>query len=379
MTAPDLAPNALAEPLRALSVWASGHCGYGHHVRTEVMRGALSAILRRLVYFGLEDGFTRYHSRELLMYLGLATGTFSSYLARIVLARAIVEDEREVIGAFASSHAADDLLAWFAAYDHADAERAGALLAGLVEPEERATARLVVARRQPQLAEAQWLWQVPAEVPQVAIALCAQFLTRRPDLVHAVHAWLIEHRTALFCIEPDDLLAPLVMASAEHPQVTLLPFADMYGEQTVCASAEWHLEHHEPAAALELAGRVRPLSRHADHAHVIRGLALIALQRSEDAVEALAAIDDADCADLLAVALAAVAPARIDDDAVAAIAGRCRADQPERFVACLKVLLGRRELAIARRLAAQRQGDFAHPHAQAVITAILAPGAAMSA
>lgn len=380
MTAPDPAASAdHPDAQRDLRVWSNEHAGYGQRVRTEIMRGALSAILRRSVIFGMEEGFGRYRSRELLLFQGLSTGTFTDYLARTALARAIAEDERAVIGAFAASHAADDLLAWFAAFDRADPERALALLAGVSEPEERATARLVVARRHAQLAEAAWLWQVPAETPQVAIALCAVLLARRPDLVHAVHAWLIEHRTALFITEPDELLAPLVLASAEHPQVTLQPFAGMYGEQTVCAAAEWHLEHAEPQAALDLATRVRPLSRHADQAQVVRGLALIALRRSDEAGEALAAIDDPECADLLALRLAEVAPARVGDATVAAIAGRCRADQPERFVACLKVLLGRRELTAARTIAAQRQGDFTHPQAQAVIAAILAPGTAKSA
>ena len=380
MTAPETPVASAREAAQQeLRVWSNEHAGYGQRVRTEIMRGALSAILRRSVIFGMEDGFGRYRSRELLLFQGLSTGTFTDYLGRTALARAIAEDERAVIDAFAASHAADDLVAWFAAYDHSDPERALALLAGVSEPEERATARLVVARRHAQLAEAAWLWQVPAEIPQVAIALCAVFLARRPDLVHAVHAWLIEHRTALFCVEPDELLAPLVLASAEHPQVTLQPFAEMYGEQTVCAAAEWHLEHAEPQAALDLAARVRPLSRWADQAQVVRGLALIALRRSDEAGEALATIDDPACADLLALRLAEVAPARVGDAAVAAIAARCRADQPERFVACLKVLLGRRELTTARTLAAQRQGDFTHPQAQAVIAAILAPGAAKSA
>ena len=74
---------------------------------------------------------------------------------------------------------------------------------------------------------------------------------------------------------PDHLLAPLVARSPESPQITLAAFEGFYDEATVVAAAEWHLEHHQPAEAIELALRVRPLSKDFDRALLIKALSEI--------------------------------------------------------------------------------------------------------
>ena len=81
-----------------------------------------------------------------------------------------------------------------------------------------------------------------------------------------------------------------------------------------------------------------------------------------DARHARAAIHERDSADHADLALAQADPGQLDPAAIAAIAGRARADQPERFAACLRLLLARRQLVAARQVGAEGAARFAgHP------------------
>ncbi len=357
--AAEPAADPYAEPTR----WAIAHAPYGDPVRAEACRMAQSAVLRRWVLFGVEDGLNAQTARELLQMLGFLTSGGRDAIARFAAARAMLEDDRECLAALAEVCAGQ--LAWFAEWDACTAAEAAERLGGSwTDAEALAMARLISLRRHPQLFAIAWLDEVPAGVPRLAGAMAQAAAERRGDLAGEIAVWLAAHLPALMAQDPDLILAPLARASARPPQELLAPFAGIYGDASVLAAAEWHLEHGQADAARTLARRLRPQGPLADRARLLCVLAGCALGGAElaDARHARAAIHEHDPADHADLALAQADPGQLDPAAIAAIAGRARADQPERFAACLRLLLARRQLVAARQVGAEGAARFAgHP------------------
>jgi hypothetical protein len=151
-------------------------------------------------------------------------------------------------------------------------------------------------------------------------------------------------------------------------------FSGYYGDETLMAAAEWHLEHGQPAAALELAERLGRFSRLRHQARLIAGIALADLGRVSDAIARGVALIGTDQADVLTLHLASREAGDVPNATLAAIMDRCAVDQPERFFAALRCLLARKDLAAARAACQRRRGDFAgHPQLGPMIAAVVGP------
>ncbi len=372
---PALNPDGLTPGMLALRVWANTQSPAGHPVRDELMRGALSASIRRLVTFGVEPGLQRYEARHLLQFQSMCSGEFAGYLARIACTRAIVEDSRDLLALLSESGLVADQLAWFDRFETAGATRVLELLKETDPEEERHVARLVVARRHPQLAEAAWLWEIPETLALVGGALALVLIRARSDLLHLVADWLVSHPDALASADPDDLLTPLVLASDSPPQQILARFEGWYGERTVLAAAEWHLEHGQPGEALQLAARTRGLSPLVDRARLIAALASIELGELVQATELHHALAGTSDADLVAIRLAERDPTAITTAELVAIIDRSVPNRPATFLAGLKLLLGRHDLAAVRAVALRHARAMEpHPALAQLIGTIIAGG-----
>lgn len=359
MSTPE-AKNVMAEGQRVLRTWIDGRSSQGHPVRDEFARVCLSAVLRRLAFFGNEDALQRYPSRDLLQFQTMCSGGLAVLLARISATRAVVDADHEALSVIAQSGYADAMIGWYAEIERMDATQAAQHLAGIAgRDEELASARLVVARRHPQLIAADWVWDVPSRLPMIGYALSLAVLRSRPDLFTSTGEWLARNREALFSGEPDDLLAPLVAGSAQRPGTTLAPFEGFYGEPTILAAAEWHLEHGEPQAAVELCDRIRVLSAQWDQARQLESAARVELGDLDGARTAARAIDDPLVADGAHLRIAAADPKHLGPAELEALLGRCPATRPETFFAGLQLLLKRGGLAQARALCARRATEFA--------------------
>ena len=349
--------------------------GTGSPVRDEGYLQALSATVFRLDRYGIEETCAHYSARDLANMSLVVTGNVVSYLLRTAYTRALVDDDGELLDQLATLEQVETIRGWLA--DRLLADRDGLARMCATPPvaaadadrrevafanEELAVTRLVALRRFPDLFQPAWLWSVPLELPTIAHAMAAEVLLLRPEHCGSVGQYLARHREALLCREPDAVLAPLVQIAGEHPQTVLAPFEGIYGERTVVAAAEWHLEHDEPKAALELASGLRPLSVHAGRAALVAMLAALALGQREDARHFRSLIDDPADAALATVHLAERGADEVSDAELGAVLRQTPTTRPELFYRGLMCLLGRRRLVEARALAHARGVDFAdHP------------------
>jgi hypothetical protein len=356
--------------LAELRRWIMDDGVFGHPVRTEAARLSLSAVVRRLALFGMEASFAGYSPRELLQLAVMVEGEPAAWFARTGLSRAYVVGDDEVVAAARRTGFAPELHAWHDERRHADPARAAELLASTyTDPEALHATRLAIARSRPELIEAGWLWEVPDRVAIIGhhLARCA---ARRPDLGLAVAECCARRRDLLMADDPDGILVPLVEAASVPPQTLLRPFAGLYGEASVVAAARWHLERGEPAPAIELVGRIRELAPEADHARLVAVLAELDRGAVDRALAVRGMIVDPDLLDQADLAIAARGAAAVGDDAVAALAARCGADRPERFLAALRLLLDRRRLDLARTLARDGARFAGHPVLAQVFAAL---------
>ena len=363
---PAQAPVQASDGLRRLRSWITAQglqsIDPGQAIRDEFQRTALSATVRRLFFFGVESSLTRYSARELLQFQLIISGDFSVYFARITWSRAVVEDDGPVLQALADSGMVDEQVAWTTDLP--------ATADGL-QGEELHVWRLLQCRRDPRAFQVDWLWAIPESLPRVGAALVLTVLPQRPDCAQSIGQWLQRRPDALASVETDDLLAVLVAVSAEHPQTTLAPFAGWYADRTVAAAAEWHLEHGEPGAAIELCRSIRPFGPCLDQARLIAGIASCDVGDLDQAHDLWKALPPGVPADALCLRLAAVRPSVITDEGVEALARRVPGDRPQTFFAAVKLLIERRCLATARAVCDARAGEFSdQPEIQALIAAV---------
>jgi hypothetical protein len=363
-------------PLDALRVWILKHCDYGHPIRNEVARAAMSATIRRTVLFGIESGLRQYSARELLQLQLMIQGEVAENMARIAFLHAVTEADVEVIQAYDQCGCFPDLLTWLQQRQNAEAQQAATLCEQDDEPERQQLTRLVCCRRYPMLLQAGWFDPKRDVHPMLLAELARLAAQRRPDL-HSTVVNLLHHRMdVLMAREPDDLLEPLVQQASIPPQDVLAPFTGCYGDRCLAAAAEWHLQHDNKDAVLEICGRIRPLSPEADQARCLAGHALLSAGRIADAKGLRGGIVAHSYGDALDIRIAQLDPEWLVVPTLQHIAGRCRPEQPERFVACLRLLLAKRALEPARTLANERQLDYQDdPAAKAIINTILTLGA----
>ncbi len=347
--------------LNHLRRWAFKETGFGHPVRTEAGRVALSALLRRFHTFGLETSIESMSAEDLVQAVALTGGAFSTQLARVTLSRAFVENNERLIAAYGEAKVEPEMIAWFVDRDQAGPARARELIDSIyVDREELHVTRLYICRRHPDLIEPSWWLEIPADLRLVAHYL-ARIAARRSDLCLPLANFLAERRDVLLADDPDAILAPLVTAAGTSPQTLLAPFVGIYGESTVLAAAAWHLEHGQPESALLLAGQIRPLSQLAERALLVSGLAACETGDLAQARAIRRLSEDSSIQDQLDLRLAQV-DNQVPAEEIADIARRCRRDQPERFLACLTLLLERRALTLTRTVAQGRSADFqTHP------------------
>jgi hypothetical protein len=362
-----------AEPapsLDRLRKWVLTHTDFGHPVRTETGRVALGALIRRITMFGLESSVDSLSAAEIGQAVALIGGSYADFFARVALSRAFVEHDVRLIQAYDQLKLEPQMLTWFTERDRADLGAAQELLQRpYANDEERHVTRLLLGRRFPQLITAAWWLEHPPALRIVSHHLC-RIAAQRSDLHLPLADFLISRRDVLLADNPDAILAPLVATSATSPQTLLQPFAGLYGDDTVLAAAGWHLEHGQPREALRLAQQIRALSRLAESAYLVSGLACCDLGAWDDARAIRRLSEDASIQDQLDLRLADKDPGITASD-IADIARRCRSHQPERFLACLKLLLQRKELALAQSVATARLAEFAgHPVLTQIFTAL---------
>jgi hypothetical protein len=357
----------------ALRTWLQRGPGMGHPVRTECWLTGLSAATHRLLKFGVEDGFRHYGARELAHFQLMVAGGVADDLLRSTFTRAIIEGDVELGNRLAEMPQVADLVQWARHLDSVDAAGAGGLLAAMTAgSEELSTARLVLGRRLPALLDVRWLDEVDAGQPIIAYHLAAAIAGARPDLATAVLAFLARRSEVLVAGESDALLAPLVRHSTQAPQASMAPFSGYYGDGTLVAAAEWHLEHDQYAAALELADRLGRFSRLRHQARLVAGIALVGLGRTEEALARRQHLADAGHADVLTLYLAEGRPQAVPTAEVVAIMDRCPTAAPERFFRGLRCLLGRRDLATTREVCRRNRERFSdHPQLEPMMTRVL--------
>ncbi len=355
-------------------------------VRDAIIWTARAAAVRRMVGVGVGSELEHYEARDILQVaLCVVSPEVTRSLARIAFTLALIEDDQEVVDGILASGVLPDCAAWLALVGQAHLAEAEALVepapdaqAQQRDPMQLAVTRLLLARRLPVVLRPAW-WSATVAVSTTATAhLILVAIEQRPDLLAAASAFLAAHHAVLAAIDGDRLLAALVHRSAGRPSSTLLPFEGWYGDPTMLAAAAWHLEHGQPAEAITVAARIRPLSDQHDGALLVTGLALIGLQRIAEAVALVPRFDADDPADELRLRLAVVPAGGISDDQIFAIAERSTPYQGERFFLAVRTLLGRRRIDLARTIARRRQAEFQHvPAVRDALVAILGkPGAA---
>lgn len=350
-----------ATAFESLRRWVLAEGDFGHPVRTEGARLSLSAVIRRLSLFGLEASFSSYSPLELIQLMVMVEGPMAAHLARVALSRAYVVQDQRIIRACLEAGFAPELHGWYQERINAGRERAQELLASLYpEAEALHATRLLIARNHPELIQPGWLWDVPGSLAIIGHHL-ARAAAVRPDLALSVAQGCEQRRALLMADDPDGILAPLTLHSAVPPQTLLRPFLSLYGDATVIAAARWHLERNQPGPAIELAKRLRDLAPEADLGRLVLVLAALEQGDTAGAVGVRGFVEDPDLADQADLAITTRVPSHLSDEALVAIAGRCRESQPERYLAVIRSLLDRRRLELARMVAAQGTRFAGHP------------------
>ncbi|NRA37876.1 MAG: hypothetical protein HRU15_07030 [Planctomycetes bacterium] len=124
------------------------------------------------------------------------------------------------------------------------------------------------------------------------------------------------------------------------------------------AAAQWHLEHNQAQAALELCETIRPLSNHADMAYLVGGIACLELNNITGALEACKSIMQPRIADNLILSIATHSPEHIANKQLMDMALHYTSDHAELFFTTLNILLQRKEIESARSVCFAQQETF---------------------
>ncbi len=330
--------------------------------REAAYHSAMSAIFWRMVRFGVEDTLNSYPARDILNLIVFARPDNALPLLNAAYARAIAEADADILERLGREACLQHFVNWHRSWQSIAPGAAEKALAQETDLEARGMAKVVMARHQPQLVAPGWLQRSDLPPPPaIAHALCRAVIPACPDLAATV-VGLLDDRAILFAMDPDPLLADLVRIHPLPPQALLDSFAGCYGEGTLVAAAEWHLEHEGPRAACALADRVRTLSDHHPRAALVRCLARRELADRSGARACLRSILDPDLIRSGLIKLAEAGEDWVGDDELITALEECTGDKAETLHAGLLVLLRRGRLEASRRLVARHADRFAgHP------------------
>ena len=354
--------------------WIEQNRHQGSDVRQAAALLAQSSVVRRMLEANIETTLNLYNSSELLNMLAFAGfDHFAEYLLKLSFSRAIVEDDQALLEVFSKHELIIEQQQWYHRLLQCDEATATQLLATEIESQEqRAMTRLILGRQFPQLIQSHWLKDTPQELPQIGYALCRLMLQVEQDFVAAVYIALQGRPDIFLYYEPDPLFSTLVLRCQDAPQKVLAPFEGYYGEQTVLAAAQWHIEHNQPQAALELCKTIRPLSAYADQAYLIGGTACLELQNLQGALDAEQQILNRHVAENLIINIARQHPEAVSNQQLKAIALEHNSGQAESFFAVLNLLLQRKDIASAKELCFAQQETFLdHPSIKPIMDVVL--------
>jgi hypothetical protein len=219
--------------------------------------------------------------------------------------------------------------------------------------------RYQICVRDPRLIDAGDMGRTCRLSPRWNHAMVRLAVMERPDLCVAAAETLRGNRNILLAEDPDPLLARLVAAETDTPAVTLVGLDWAAGWATRLAVARWHLDHGGYVPALQAAAAIPILSPQGLQAALIATLAAAESGDLTGAATWWSSIGDTALADPAALALAERGCPAITGDVLLAVGRRTPADDPDRLLACLRLLLSRGDATRARLLAEERAGDFA--------------------
>ena len=352
--------NTHIEQILKFREWVDAHRHQGHPVRQSAALLAQSSVVRRMLECEFESTLNRYNAGELLNMLAFAGfGRFTELLLNTAYSRAIVEDDHEIIAELSNYDLIPEQQQWFHRLNACDLETAQAILAKSFDDDEaKAMTRLIIGRRHPKLIQAHWLKEVPEALPQISYALCKLMLSVEQDFNAAVYLTLQKRPDIFLYYEPDPLFSTLILRCSDSPQKLLQPFEGFYGERTVVAAAQWHIEHDQPQAAVELCQTIRPLSTYADQAYLIGGTACLEMGNLQGAIDAEQQISNRHLAENLLLNIAKQHPEAVDNQQLKDIAMGHEEEQAELFFGYLSLLLQRKDMASARDLCFAKQETF---------------------
>ncbi len=191
--APSKSPQAHFNDLRQ---WVLAHCGTGHPVRQSAYQMSLTAIVHRLIKFGPDEILNHLTARDLMNLLFYINGEVAEWVMRAAFTRALIEDDRLVYEKLADTIFIAECRLWYwkIVEGIAGLSPDPAALTSWVESlsgEEKALARLLVARVYPDTAHISWLDEVPKECPAIAYQL-ARILSSKKDCAQYSERWVRE-------------------------------------------------------------------------------------------------------------------------------------------------------------------------------------------
>ncbi len=198
------APPADANPqehFTALRTWLTANCLDQNPVRRGSYSMAMSAIAHRLLKYGPDESLNNLTSRDLMALLIYLNGSMAEWVMRLAYFRSIIEGEHAIYEHFNETLFIPECRAWYWTIAEAmmarspDPEAMTVWLENMTG-EEKATARLVIARVFPDTAHIDWLADLPDTRPAPMARLGAELaliLQEKREYRPLIQRFLREH------------------------------------------------------------------------------------------------------------------------------------------------------------------------------------------
>ena len=200
LAGPPLQANP-AEHFAALRSWVSAHCLDPDPIRRSVFQMSMSAIAHRLMKYGPDEVLNGLTSRDLMCLLIYNNGPLAEYLMRAAYFRAIIEGQHDIYEHMNTTLFIPECRAWYWTIAEAMMARSPnpeAITVWLenMTGEEKATARLIIARVYPDTAHIDWLSEVPDTTKAPMARLAAELgviLSQKKEYKTVLKTYLREH------------------------------------------------------------------------------------------------------------------------------------------------------------------------------------------
>lgn len=198
-------PQAEFAKLRA---WINDNCGDPDPVRRGAVAMAISAVAHRLLKYGPDETLNGLSARELMCLLLYANGNLAEYLMRVAYFRSIIEGDHMIYEQMNTTLFIPECRAWYWTIAEAMMARAPDPEAVTVwlekmTGEEKAVARLVIARCFPDVAHVDWLNDLPdvsqPQFARLAAEMCSILFTN-PNYRAVVANYLRSHPHVRFAV-----------------------------------------------------------------------------------------------------------------------------------------------------------------------------------